>query len=102
MGMASNRPSHPRRKKTMDPEESPEVVHRVALHVGAMVECQKWMKRSLELKHQGDLKASEAAATKARKFLEFIFEVQSEADIRQLDAAASKLARHTLGSGRTH
>lgn len=74
------------------------MVHRVALHVGALVECQKWIMRSLELIRQGELKASQAASAKARKFLEFISDIERETDIRMIDAAASKLVRHTLDS----
>jgi hypothetical protein len=82
----------------MEPDESPETVHRVALHVGAVVEGQKWVKRSFELKRQGKLKASSVATANARKFLEFIFDIERGTDMRLIDAAASKLARHTLGS----
>jgi hypothetical protein len=41
-----------RRRK--EPDESPETVHRVALHVGAMIECQKWMQHSLQLERQAN------------------------------------------------
>lgn len=83
----------------MGPDESPEAVHRVALYVGAMVECQKWIKRSLELKQQGELKASEVATAKARMFFEFMSDMGRESDMRVIDAAASKLARHVLRVG---
>src|SRR5487761_18719 len=59
MGMAKkNHSGHPRQTYAIMPEESPEGVHRVALHVGAIVECQEWMRHSLELKRQGKLRAA--------------------------------------------
>jgi hypothetical protein len=67
-----------------------------------MIECQKWVRRSLELKQAGKLKASDAAIAKARKFLEFVFDIDRGADMGLIDAAASKLARHTLRSPRAH
>lgn len=55
MGVARNRAKRTRRTKAMEPDESPQTVHRVALHVGAMIECQKWIQHSLQLKRQGKL-----------------------------------------------
>jgi hypothetical protein len=80
----------------MEPDESPETVHRVALYVGAMVECQNWLKRSLELKRAGELQSSETATAKARMFFEFMTVIHTEADLRVIDVAASRLVRHTL------
>jgi hypothetical protein len=83
----------------MDPDDSPEMVHRVAMYVGAMIEAQRCVKRSAELKRQGKLKA---ATAKARKFWDIMFDIERGTDMRLIDAAASELISHPPCGRRAH
>lgn len=100
--MTTGRFRRPRQAGAPDLDESPEAVHRVALYVGALIEGQKWVRRSLELKQRGKLKAAGAAVARAREFIEVMVDFERGIDMRLVDAAASRLARHTLRSWRAH
>ncbi|MGH9865220.1 MAG: hypothetical protein ACRD4H_07380 [Candidatus Acidiferrales bacterium] len=91
--MASKKPKRPCRTKAIEPDESPERVHRVAMQIAAIIEGQKWAMRYIELKSRGELKASNAARASARKFVKVVREIERGTDTRLIDEAASKLPK---------
>lgn len=60
------------------PEESPDLIRRVALHVAASLECQRLLLRSLEVQQAGKLKQAKAAEAKARACMRRMMVLEAE------------------------
>lgn len=68
IGVAKKR-SKPAKRRVQSPEESPDLIRRVALHVAECLECQRLLLRSLELHAQGKHREAKAAEAKARALM---------------------------------